>query len=289
MIFTKRDKLLLTGLSEYGMFSTSMIVKKYFNGIDSSTVLRRLRALEKNNLIRRAGLLENYENLWSVTQKGSEKVSAEDTKSFWNQAGVLHDYKLIKLRMFFEEIGIVKNWIAEHVIRSMIYKKYSLRDAKNKLIPDGIMETKINGTNKSVAIELELNLKSSERYRNIIKQYQYKNDLHAVWYIVDSNLILKKLTEYWKRYSDSFSKVEVYFSHLDEVVSLAGEARLIGINTTCLLREYFSIPVLVPAHAPAQRVVDVKSLSLQKNMDSTSSYHTPFGINPNKKRDRQIP
>jgi DNA-binding Lrp family transcriptional regulator len=281
MHFTKRDKLLITGLSEYGMFSTGMIVQNYFNRIDSSTVLRRLRTLEKRNLIRRAGILENFENLWTATQKGAEKVNVEHVKSYWNQASILHDYKLIRLRMLFEELGIVKKWIAEHVIRSMVYKKYSLRDAKNKLIPDGIMETKLSGISKGMAIEVELNCKSNVRYRNIIKQYQYKDDVHAVWYIVGSNSLLKKLTEYWKRYSEYSSKVQVYFSLLEEVINLKEEAKLIGLNATYSLREYFSIPVSPPAHAPAQRVVALNSLPHQMQSNLTSSIHTPFSENPN--------
>jgi hypothetical protein len=122
---------------------------------------------------------------------------------------------------------------------------------------------------------------SNVRYRNIIKQYQYKDDVHAVWYIVGSNSLLKKLTEYWKRYSEYSSKVQVYFSLLEEVINLKEEAKLIGLNATYSLREYFSIPVSPPAHAPAQRVVALNSLPHQMQSNLTSSIHTPFSENPN--------
>lgn len=281
MIFTKRDKRLLETLGEYGMFSTAMVVKNIFDGIDSSSVLRRLRILEKRNLIRRAGKLDTFENLWAITPKGALKVNIEHFKSYWNQATCTHDYKLINLRMILEELGIVKKWIGEHVIRSMIYKKYSLREAKNKLIPDGIMDTELLGINKSIAIELELNLKEKSRYRNIISQYQYKRDLHAVWYVIDSKYTLKKLTEYWKRFAESSSSVEVCFSFLDEIMNLKGEAKLIGINSTYLLKNFFSIPALENAQVNAHAVGDLKVTPLQIPIDPSSFNHTSIRSHPN--------
>lgn len=82
-----------------------------------------------------------------------------------------HDHKLLSLRLILERLGIVKSWTAEHQIRSMIYKKYSLREAKNKLIPDGLMEATIKNYSETVAIELELNLKNKDRYQKIIYAY----------------------------------------------------------------------------------------------------------------------
>lgn len=191
--FTSRDQNLLSDLGNYGLLSTTVIVEKYFNNVDYSTVLRRLRILEKEGLIRRAGLLMTTENLWAIAPKGAKKMCLEYFKCYWNQASIDHDFKLIKLRMFLEELGIIKKWIAEHVIRSMIYKKYSLRDAKNKLIPDGIFETRIDNLSHSMAIELELNLKSQSRYKKILGQYQWNKDLLGVWYIVPNLAILNKL------------------------------------------------------------------------------------------------
>jgi hypothetical protein len=60
-------------------------------------------------------------------------MPSEYFKSYWNQSTIEHDYQLIQLRLKLEELGIAKNWIPEHVIRSMVFQKYSMRDAKNKL------------------------------------------------------------------------------------------------------------------------------------------------------------
>ncbi|MDD4972704.1 MAG: hypothetical protein PHY93_00055 [Bacteriovorax sp.] len=63
MYFTNRKQYLLSDLGNYGLLSTTVIVEKHFNNVYYSTVLRRLRILEKEGLIRRAGILMTTENL----------------------------------------------------------------------------------------------------------------------------------------------------------------------------------------------------------------------------------
>lgn len=277
MYFTNRDQHLLSDLGNYGLLSTTIIVEKHFNNVDYSTVLRRLRILEKEGLIRRAGLLMTTENLWAIAPKGAKKMSLENFKCYWNQASIDHDFKLIKLRMFLVELGIIRKWIAEHVIRSMIYKKYSLRDAKNKLIPDGIFESKIDNSSHSMAIELEMNLKSQSRYKKILGQYQWNKDLLGVWYIVPSQAILNKLIDYWNRTTSSYTEGKIYFSLLDDLLTFKGESLLYSTNEKFLLKEFFKIP----AHQTAQEVVTIIERPLQNNYRLTSSDHTPLIGHPN--------
>jgi hypothetical protein len=277
MYFTNRDQHLLSDLGNYELLSTTIIVEKHFNNVDYSTVLRRLRILEKEGLIRRAGLLMTTENLWAIAPKGAKQMSLENFKCYWNQASIDHDFKLIKLRMFLEELGIIKKWIAEHVIRSMIYKKYSLRDAKNKLIPDGIFESKIDNSSHSMAIELEMNLKSQSRYKKILGQYQWNKDLLGVWYIVPTLAILNKLNDYWNRTTSSYTEGKIYFSLLDDLLTFKGESLLYSTNEKFLLKEFFRMP----AHQTAQEVVTIIERPLQNDYRLTSSDHTPFIGHPN--------
>jgi DNA-binding MarR family transcriptional regulator len=53
MKFTERDRNLLGTLSDFGLLSTKQIQHLIFQGIRKTTMLRRLRLLEKRNLIRR--------------------------------------------------------------------------------------------------------------------------------------------------------------------------------------------------------------------------------------------
>ena len=271
MKLTKRDNELLTGLSQYGMFSTKQIIELYFPDVNSSTVLRRLRAIEKENYLRRVGKLETNEFLWGVTSKGGEHTGIDHFKTQWSKSMLEHDHKLLSLRLILERLGIVNLWIAEHQLRSMIFKKYGLWDAKNKLIPDGLMEASIKNYSETVAIELELNLKSKERYQKIIYGYQAKEDLHAVWYVVTSQAILTCLKDYWKS-SRSGSKLKVYFSFFEDIKNLGVDAKMFGLDSAYLIKNYFDLP----AHLGAQEVSTLNANSKQKKVNLSSFNHTPI-------------
>lgn len=278
MKLTKRDNELLHGLSRYGMFSTKQIVELYFKGTDSATVLRRLRLVEAENYLRRVGKLDTNEVLWGVTSKGGEHSGAEHFKTHWSKSMLEHDHKLVSLRLILERLGIVNSWTPEHQIRSMIYKKYSLREAKNKLIPDGLIDVSIKRYNESMAIELELNLKNTSKYQKIIYAYQGKDGLHAVWYIVSSQSILNCLKNYWNKGRSNYSKLKVYFSFLEDIKMLGIEAKMFGLDSTYLIKDYFDLQIsmLQGAQLTAQ-VVSTPCLNLNHaNMNLSSELHTPF-------------
>jgi hypothetical protein len=253
------------------MFSTKQIIEMYFKKVNSSTVLRRLRAIEKENYLRRVGKLDSNEFLWGVTSKGGEHTGIDHFKTQWSKSMLDHDHKLVSLRLILERLGIVNSWTAEHQIRSMIYKKYYLREAKNKLIPDGLMEASIKNYSESMAIELELNLKNKERYQKIIYAYQGKDDLHAVWYIVTSLPIMNCLKDYWQK-SRSSSKLKVYFSFFEDIKSLGVDAKMFGLDSTYLIKNYFDLP----AHLAAQEVSTLNANLKQKKVNLSSQIHTPL-------------
>ncbi|NOT77620.1 MAG: Lrp/AsnC family transcriptional regulator [Bacteriovoracaceae bacterium] len=259
---TKRDQELLSGLAQYGMFSTKTIIEMYFNGINFSTVLRRLRKLEAENFIRRVGKLETNEFLWGVTSKGGELVGQEFFKTHWSKSMLEHDHKLVGLRLLLENLDLSKSWIPEHQIRSSIYKKYSLRDAKDKLIPDGLMEASVKNYSESLAIELELNLKNKARYKKMIYAYQGKDNLHAVWFIVSSRSILNCLKDYWNKCRSNYSKVRVYFSLLEDIQTLGANAKMIGLETTYIIKNYFDLPAQVSAQSVSTPITNLKILNV---------------------------
>ena len=256
---TKRDQELLKGLSQYGMFSTKQVIEQYFKEINSSTVLRRLRKLETQNFIRRVGKLETNECLWGVTSKAGERVGQEFFKTHWSKSMLEHDHKLVSLRLLLESLGISKSWIPEHQIRSSIYKKYSFREAKDKLVPDGLMECSVKNYKETISVELELNLKNKSRYQKMISTYQGKDNLHAVWYIVSSRSILNCLKDYWSKRRSSYSKVRVYFSLLEDIQNFSVNAKMIGLDLTYLIKNYFDLPAQVGAQLVSTSITNLKN------------------------------
>ena len=136
---TKRDEALIKRIAELGMLSTNQIGELFFEGVVNTTVLRRLRILEASQLLRRVVGLDTKECLWIVTASGAQMAKVEIVKTKWSKHMIEHDHKLIALRLLLESVGVARAWMPEHETRSHMFKKYGLREIKNKIIPDGFI------------------------------------------------------------------------------------------------------------------------------------------------------
>ena len=74
MLLTKRDLEIFAIISRCAILTTSQLSKTVFKGIAKTTVLRRLRKLEKAKFIERIEGLANYEKAWALTAKGAEAI-----------------------------------------------------------------------------------------------------------------------------------------------------------------------------------------------------------------------
>lgn len=273
---TKRDEALIKRIAELGMLSTNQISELFFEGVTNTTVLRRLRILEASQLLRRVVGLDTKECLWIVTASGAQMVNVKIVKTKWSKHMIEHDHKLISLRLLLEKVGVARGWMPEHEIRSHMFKKYGLREIKNKIIPDGFIGIEVNGKMESVALELELTLKNKKRYRNIIGHYQNKENLYAVWYIVPTSSMIKSIKATWNKHASSYSGVKVYFSGLNELMKNPLEANLIGLNSVIKLSELFAPLELLTAQLPAQVVSTLIENNLEKKRQLTSEIHSPI-------------
>ena len=273
---TKRDEALIKRIAELGMLSTNQISELFFEGVANTTVLRRLRILEASQLLRRVVGLDTKECLWIVTALGAQIVKVEIVKTKWSKHMIEHDHKLIALRLLLESVGVARAWMPEHEIRSHMFKKYGLREIKNKTIPDGFIGIEVNGKMESVALELELTLKNKKRYQKIISHYQNKENLYAVWYIVPTSSMIISIKEIWKKHTSSYSGVKVYFSPLHELMKNPLEANLIGLNSVIKLSELFAPLELLTAQLPAQVVSTLVENNLIEKRQLTSEIHSPI-------------
>lgn len=250
MGITPRDRMLFRHIADFGMLTTKQINTKVFGGIATTTVLRRLRHLEKRLLIKRLHGLESQEVLWIITEKASHfSDGGEHYKRLWNKNLLEHDFKLLCLRLLLEKEGVAISWEPEHKIRFLVFQKYQ-EEAKNKLIPDGIMLTETLHKRVSVAVELELTLKNKERLRDVLRRYCEKKDLGYLWYVCGSKMVANSIVNLWNEVRGN-SPLKLKVSLLTEVMKQP------------------------TAHWPAQGV------SRQRLKEGSS----PIGINPeNQKR-----
>ena len=258
------------------MLSTKQIANLFFTDVNIRTVLRRLRILEENKLIRRSGKLEaNNEFLWLVTEKTGNDLGKKYLKLFCSRANIGHDYQLTSLRLILERLGIVNHWISEHEIKGHIFSKYKMRDAKDKHIPDAIFDSEVAGYKVANAVKLELTLKSKDRYKKIINQYLYKDDLHSVWYFVNSRSVLNILKDQFSKEYSSFSKVKIFFTLMSDLKTNGVNAKMIGLNSTCLIKNYFS-NVIDSAHTTALKVSTLNEKMINGSLNLTTQHHKPI-------------
>ena len=68
---------------------------------------------------------------------------------------------------------------------------------KDSVVPDGLFVANVNGENVVVALELEMHAKSHKRYKNIFKEYTYRDAITHIFYVVKDISITKPIMKVW--------------------------------------------------------------------------------------------
>ncbi len=269
MLLTKRDLELFRKLSSYGMLTTKQVQTIVFNSIALTTVLRRLRVLEAHFYLRRIIGLNNQELLWVLTPKGAKAGNVVIPKRRWSKNMLEHDYKLLLLRLLLEESGIAHTWTPEHEIRSHIFKKYGIRGARERIIPDGLMNIEVNGKIELVAIELELTLKNKQKIGQTIRRYLGHKSLYGIWYVSPKKFILENVYTEWMGVKYMHSFTQFFVSLLDDVMKNAIEAKLYGIKPQRKIGELWQT-------LPAQRVSTLEEKKIEEKNELSEENHAPI-------------
>lgn len=271
MKLTSRDLEIFKLMAKTAILTTAQIQKSVFSGVAVTTVLRRLRKLEAEKYIQRVEGLPNHEIAWALTLKGSNGISYENPKRHFHRLSLVHDVKLSDLRLKLEDFGIAQSWIPEHEIRSVMARRHGVKRMQSTTVPDGIMGVSHNGVMESVAIELELNHKSQNRYKQIFQSYRWKENILAVWYLVPSKSLGKHLERLWLGVS---GRPVLWFlwSEVDDVIQNGERSKIFYFDKTIELENLFKPKKLieVPAHRPGLGVS-----SQEEEMSETKINLTP--------------
>lgn len=200
MKMTARDQKLLDFLSDYGCFTTKQVCQAVFPETNSSTVLRRLRILEKQNLLHRNFGLENGKLVWSLSVSGARKIGLESHPGSINRNTLEHTVLLNDIRLRLETLGVAKDWKPDHVLQRETKEKGYGTDYAGDILPDALFAAKVikNKQHSIIALELELSLKGRKRYKEIFYQYDRKENVSLLWYIVPNDRYGLKLYKAWK-------------------------------------------------------------------------------------------
>ena len=240
---TKRDYALLETLFSFGLMTTHQLERKVFSRIRRTTVLRRLRKLEKRGLLQKTSGAEKGALVWSVSAKGGALIGEPSGYGHINRNTLEHDIFVSEVRLILEEMGVRFEWKPGHILK----KEVSPGRGEPGLIPDGIMLLQLGDSVRAIAIELELSAKAHTRYAKVIREYATKRSISAVWYIVSHKSIGKSVFKaaHFPHLSDRKGEW-IFWSPLDEILKDPLQVKLHGINKTLNLKDL--------AQAPAQSV-----------------------------------
>ena len=177
MKFTERDRRLLLWINGHGFVSVSQVAE--WMGVSDPFAYSRVKKLLNGGYLKRDRVLHNSKRIHSLTLKG--KAACGDDLPILNRVNLgtfIHDMKLVDLSLKLE-----KDFDGEFVPERRIKQLKGLSGVGKKgHSPDGILEL----TDKKIAVELELSVKSRSRLKEIMNEYARNLELNEIWYFTDS-------------------------------------------------------------------------------------------------------
>lgn len=241
-----RDKNILSMLAKYGVLSTERIAATFFEGVAHTTVMRRLRKLEKLGFILRLPGLPNAMNGWCLSKHGANAISVGDPFRYSNKNVLFHEVTLTDVRLTLDRVGIGENWTSEMEMRRA--RQWVPNGwGEDVVIPDGVFVTDKNGKPAVVAVELELTPKNHARYDRLLRHYRQKDTLNHIWYIVATAGIGDLVRRKWSQLQRWDYSPTLIVSLLDEVLKDTRTARVWSPPTGAPdeLQKYFDLKPLL--------------------------------------------
>jgi len=221
MKFQPRDEQILSLLSKYGVLSTRQLRCLAFKDISHTTALRRLRILEKGDLIVRVLGLSDGLHAWSLGRQGARAIGEDLPFRFTNRNETEHEVTLSQVRISLDRFGFGKDWTSGTEMKRAGYEHSRRRETSEKVIPDGIFTANYRASPEVIAVELELHAKARARYEKLLTQYAAKSAIHFIWYIVPRASIGNAVLDEWRKipsWRKSNSAAGIGYSLLSEAI-----------------------------------------------------------------------
>jgi DNA-binding Lrp family transcriptional regulator len=196
--------MLLGFLADYELASTSQVAEEIFIAIDRRTVLRRLRKLERQKLIKRTRGLESGEFVWSLAALGAASVGRTKYLDHINKNSLAHDIGLTDQRLRFERVGLASGWVTEQALRRALGGQKL--GAGDEVTPDAVFAVKTNSGYEAIGFELELSPKNLSRYTKLFKAYSRQKKFLLAWYVVENAAFGRRLAKHWKHVCPTYQQ-----------------------------------------------------------------------------------
>ena len=216
-VITDRDMTLLSTLASYELLTTRQIGTLVFRDLDKRTVLRRLRKLEREKVIKKIHGLKLGELAWALNQYGAFRLGIERQTENINRNSLEHDTTLTDIRIAFEQKGIASQWTTEQHLRRSIGRQSKL--GQEEIVPDAVFAGRTKKGFEVFALELELSGKSPSRYARVFSNYAEKNHFSALWYIVGNETLGKRLATEWEKANPNCLRPQFAWMLLSDVLA----------------------------------------------------------------------
>lgn len=244
-------------LADFGVLCTSQIKSLYFPQTRKTTMLRRLRRLEKSAFVRRRRGRVEGEFAWSLGPKGAAALGLSSRAMLTGRASIEHDVLLSQVRLSLLKAGLGENWRSEESLKRQTYRHSRMYQPERAVIPDGLFTAPRKNTYVSIALELELTAKKKERYRKIFSTYALKSNIWLIWYLVENANLGGLILEQWKKIRPSNNPPYLGWSLIKDVlncpqgseVHFHDESRPLNLNLLVDIK--YETP---PAHSDAHSV-----------------------------------
>ena len=170
MILQSRDRKILSSLSRYGILSSGQIGELFFKNICHTTMMRRLRLLEKENFILRARGMPDSMSAWYLGSKGAKAIGAGAAIRYTNQNIIHHEVTLSEVRIVLESIELGHYFTTETELRRAYEWRRDGPENATRVIPDGAFVAEKSGRPHAVALEIELRPKNHARLHKVFTE-----------------------------------------------------------------------------------------------------------------------
>ena len=223
--FNNRE--LFSYLYEVKVATAKQINRDVFNKVGKAAVYVRLKRLIGKKYIQRISFFDGKRHLsgYSLSKTGLRKfIFGKKTEDEWlvkrcMSDSVEHDLVLCDIRHLFLNLGRVKDFVTENVLRSTAdFVRTDEFKPFREISCDGVVV--IEGKEKVfyLAVEYEHTLKYTPRYEDMIRSYHIEDDIHGTFFICKDKRILKKVSKLEKKQT-FVRKGNFYFAVLDELLS----------------------------------------------------------------------
>lgn len=251
---TKRDEELFRLICRHNLLSTKQIHQHIFPTLKLTTVMRRLRKLERGGLLKRLGRLYSGMSVWGNSSQANDRTTGFFSSSRTNLHTLEHDVTVAEIHLLFEQLTEITDWFDMRHIRAdsicAPFKEYGhylfgSKKGDAELIPDSLFTAWRGGKRSSFALEVELSMKAFSRYRDLIDVYAERDEPKVVLFVVRNQSILNAVFRAAERYARMRERVHAVF--LDALLLQREQAVVMRPGgDSVLIRDLFDPKPAVP-------------------------------------------